>query len=348
MKKTVYIICCLWCLSPLPALALKVSGLYEAETIVSSQSGASRLAAIRVCLGMTLVKLTGVRQAYGEATLEPILAQAEKFVQQYRYQELEAGPAAAPKWRIIVKFDEQNLNNSLRALGIPVWGKERPSILFWLALEQSNRRLFADSLNAPELLELVQEAAQRRGVAILLPLHDLDDQAQIRPGDVWLGFQEQIIVASARYQADIVLTASISSPAPGIWESSWRSYGGDGFEHEWRADAELPDFILEEGLDAFVDTLAYEFVHTGSQTLVGEIELTVGAVDSIERYARLLDYLKSLSSVSSVNVKQVSAGEVALALSAHGGAQAVVRTINLGRILKPVERSDGYYYLLNP
>ncbi len=338
----------MWCLSPLSALAIKVSGLYEAETIVSSQSNDSRLAALRVCLGAALVKLTGVRQVSGEAALEPILEQAEKFVQQYHYQELSTAQAGAPKWRMVVKFDEENLNNSLRALGIPVWDKERPSILFWIALEQSNRRLFAHDLNASELLETVTEAAQRRGVSVLFPLHDLDDQTHIQPGDVWLGFQEQIIAASARYRADVVLTASISSPAPGIWESRWRSYGGDSAGHEWRTEADRLDFALEEGFDVFVDTLAYEFVRSGSHTLVGEIEITVSAVNTVEQYARLLDYLESLSSVSSINVKEVRSGEVALALSAHGGEQVVLRTIKLGKTLEPIEGSAGHHYLLNP
>ena len=71
-------------------------------------------------------------------------------------------------------------------------------------------------------------------------------------------------------------------------------------------------------------------------------------MNSVERYARLLDYLESLSSVSSIHVKEVRTGEVLLALSAHGGEQAVVQTINLGRTLEPVDSSDGHYYLLNP
>ena len=339
---------------PTPAPAIKVSGLYEAETIVSSQSSDSRLAAIRACLAMVLVKLTGVRQVSGETELEPILDQAENFVRQYSYRELEMempaslGPATARGWRLAVKFDEDNLNSSLRALGIPVWGRERPSILVWLALERSNRRVFAEPGNDPELLAIVKKVAQRRGVSILFPLHDLDDQAQIQPGDVWLDFQEQILTASARYNADVVLTASISSPIPGIWEGRWRRYGGNGAEYEWATETDLLEVALEEGFDGFVDTLAYEFARSGSYTLVGDIEITVGAVNSIAQYARLLNYLESLSSVSSIHVKEVRTGEVLLALSAHGGEQAVVRTINLGRTLEPVESSNGHYFLLNP
>ena len=350
MKKILGVICCLGCLLPLPVSAIKVPGLYEAETTVSDQSGAGRQAGIRACLGMVLVKLTGVREVSGEAVLEPILDQAEKFVRQYSYRDIEPDSpgAPAPGWRLVVKFDEDNLNSSLRAQGIPVWARERPSILAWLTLEQSNRRVFADSWNHPDLLAIVNDVAQRRGVSVLHPLHDLDDRARIQPGDVWLGFQEQIMAASARYKADVVLTASVSSPVPGIWEGRWRRYGSGGLEYEWTTETNLLEVALEEGFDGFVDTLAYEFARSGSDTLLGEIEITVGAVDSVAHYARLLDYLESLSSVSSIHVQEVRTGEVVLSLSAHGGEQAVVRTINLGRTLEPVEGSGGHHYLLKP
>ena len=354
VKKILQVFCCLACLCPQFVHAIKVPGLYEAETIVSSQSNEGRPAAIRACLGMVLVKLTGTRDVSAESALEPILDQAERFVQQYRYQEIQAeipalyGPDPAPRWRLAVKFDEENLNNSLRDSGIPVWDKERPSILVWLALERSNRRLFAEAGREPELLAIVQEVAQRRGVSILFPLYDLDDRVKIQPGDVWLGFHEQIMAASARYRADAVLTASVSAPVPGIWEGRWRSYGKDGLKYEWTTETDLLELALEEGFDGFVDALAYEFVHSGSYTQLGDIEITVGAVDSVDQYARLLNYLESLSSVSRIHVKEVRAGEVTLALVAHGGEQAVVQTINLGRTLEPVESPDGHYYLLNP
>ena len=354
VKKILQVFCCLACLCPQFVHAIKVPGLYEAETTVSSQSNEGRPAAIRACLGMVLVKLTGTRDVSAEPALEPILDQAESFVQQYRYQEIQAeipalsGPEPAPRWRLAVKFDEENLNNSLRDSGIPVWDKERPSILVWLALERSNRRLFAEAGAEPELLAIVRETARRRGVSILFPLYDLRDQVLVRPGDVWLGFQEQVMAASARYGADVVLTASVSSPAAGIWEGRWRSYGEDGLKYDWTTETDRLEFALEEGFDGFVDALAYEFVRGAGYTLVGDIEITVGAVDSVEHYARLLNYLESLSSVSRIHVKEVRPGEVTLALAAHGGEQAVVQTINLGRILEPVASPDGHYYLLNP
>ncbi len=354
MKKALRIFCCLWCLCLPPVHAIKVPGLYEAEAVVANQSSEGRKAAIRACLGTVLVKLTGERNVSGKTTLQPILDRADKFVQQYRYREIETETPAIPAspavtaWHLAVKFDEENLNKSLRASGIPVWDNERPSILIWLALEQANRRLFAEADSAPELLALLHELAERRGVSILFPLQDLDDRTQIQPGDVWLGFQEPIIAASVRYNADIILTASVYSPVPGIWEGRWRSYRHDGLSHEWETETDLLETALEEGFDGFIDTLVTRFTRGGSYTLLGDVEITVGDINSVDQYARLINYLGSLSTISQIHVMEVRTGEVKLALTAHGGEQAIVQTISLGRTLEPVENFDGHYYRLIP
>ena len=128
------VFCCLAFLGAQPVHAIKVPGLYEAEATVENQSVEDRAAAIRACLSRVLVKLTGVRNVSGIMELQPILDQAGNFVQQYRYLEMQvdAPPStAAPvpaQWRLAVKFDEVNLNKSLRDSGIPVWGRNgRPS-----------------------------------------------------------------------------------------------------------------------------------------------------------------------------------------------------------------------------
>ena len=354
MNKALRVFCCLACLCPLLVHAIKVPGLYEAEVIVGNQSVDDRAAAIRACLSRVLVKLTGERDVSGITELQPILDQAGNFVQQYRYREMQvdASPSTgAPvpvQWRLAVKFDEVILNKSLRESGIPVWGRERPSILIWLALEQANRRSFADADRVPELLDLVHGLAHRRGVSILFPLQDLDDERQIQPGDVWLGFQEPIMAASGRYNTDVILAASVGSPVPGIWEGRWRSYGADGLSHEWTTETDLLEGSLEEGFNGFVDILAGEFARTGSYTLLGDIEITVGDVNSVEQYARLINYLESLSSISEVHVMEVRTGEVKLALTAHGGEPVVVQTIGLGRTLEALDNPDGHYYRLIP
>ncbi len=353
MKKALGIFCCLSLFYPVFVNAVKVPGLYEAETAITDQSAESRKAATRTCLGMVLVKLTGERNVSGKTALLPMLDRAGKFVQQYRYREIqidepEPGAPPATELRLAVKFDEDTLNRSLRESGIPVWDKERPSVLIWLVIERENRRLFASLEETPGLLELLYKRAGQRGILILFPLMDLEDNARIQPSDVWGGFREPVMEASSRYKADVILTASVMSPIAGIWEGRWRSYGGDRINNEWMTETDLLEAALEEGIDGVIDTLAAEFSRTSVYTRLGGVEITVGDINTVAQYARVINYLKSLSSVSEIQVKEVRAGQVKLALTAHGGELVVVQTISLGRTLEPVENIGDHYYRLIP
>ncbi len=327
--------------------------MYEAETLVVDQSAESRKAATRVCLRMVLVKLTGERNALEKIALTPLLNQSEKFVRQYRYKEIQigtSGPDATPatELRLSVKFDEETLNKSLRESGIPVWGRERPSILLWVVIERANRRLFASLEETPELLELLYKRSEQRGISIIFPLMDLEDDAQIQPSDVWGEFKEPVMAASARYNADIILTASIMSPAEGIWEGRWTTYRGDKAYNEWVTEADLLEVALEEGMDGAADMLAAEFARASVYTRLGDVEMVIGDVNSVDQYAQVINYLKSLSSISEIHVTEVQAGKMKLALTVHGGELAVVQAVSLGRVLEPVENIGVNYYRLIP
>lgn len=353
MKKAFRIFCCCFCLSPLPVNAVNVPGLYEAETLVTDQSTESRKAATRACLRVVLVKLTGERNAPRKIVLAPLLNQAEKFVQQYRYKEVQTGtsrPDATPgtELRLVVRFDEETLNKSLRESGIPVWGRERPSILVWVVIERDNRRFFAGSDETPGLPGLLYQRAEQRGISIILPLMDLEDNAQIQPSDVWGNFKEPVLAASARYNPDVVLTARITSPMEGSWEGRWTAYRDDKAYNEWATEADLLEVAVEEGIDGVTDRLAAEFNRASVYTRLGDVELVVGDVNSVAQYAQVINYLKSLTSISQIHVTEVWTGKMKLTLTVHGGELAVVQAISLGSILEPVENIDGNYYRLVP
>jgi len=250
MKIVFRTLCCLLFCCPQISHAVKVAGLYRAETIVVDQSAEKRKAAVRACLGMVLVKLTGEKHAARKTALLPILHRAEKFVQQYRYKEAQIEPVDEnardeTALRLAVGFDEATLNRSLRELGVAIWPKERSSVLIWLVVERDNRRTFAGLEQTPELLQVLYKRAEQRGVPILFPLLDLEDHARIQPRDVWGDFKEPIMEASARYHADVILTASVSSPIDGIWEGRlpWMK-GLTALPIYWRRSMRGPISIL--------------------------------------------------------------------------------------------------------
>ena len=342
----------LWLL-PCTAGAVRVPGLYSAEVPVPDQTDAIRVEAVRTALRMVLVKLTGDRFAGSRADLAPLVQQAENYLQEYHYRQITASPgnpgvAPALTLKLSVRFNEESLNQSLRALSVPVWGAERPTTLIWMVVEGENRERNMISIDSGSpYVSVIDNQANLRGIALIFPLLDLEDTARLHPGDIWGDFRQPILEASRRYHPDSILTGVLSSPTPGIWEGRWTAYINDQ-THSWVTQGDIPDAVLDEGIDGMADMLAQMFARSSVFTELSTVRLSVADINNAQQYARVLKYFESLSSVTNVQVEQVNANVVSFLLTAHGGSVAVSQAIELARIMEPISGSSGMAYRLLP
>lgn len=334
------------------AQAIMVPGLYEVEVQVVDQSENARREAVQTALRLVLIKLTGDRQASARTALSPLLKQAQNYLQQYRYREVNVARRSGSgemidtiETRLWVKFDEDNLNQALRDLSVPDWGRERPSTLIWLALGDAAGRRIVDLEDAPEYVQQIAHRADQRGIPLIYPLLDLEDKTALRASDVWGSFTQPILAASSRYHADAILTGIIESPVAGIWEGRWTAYINNQMA-TWTSESDLLAAVLDEGVDKLADILASQFVRTTAFAGVNQVRLTVADISNVDQYASVLKYLSSLNSVSDVEVLQVDGSTVTFLLQAHGGELAVSQAIELGRILEAISRNGGDYRLL--
>jgi hypothetical protein len=333
---------------PFASHAVRVPGLYEAEVPVVGQQANTRVQAITLAMKTVLIKLTGDRNAPSRANLAPIITSAQKYMQQYRYVEVtptSTDPLAAEfQLRMRISFDESSLNDTLRQAGVQLWGRERPSILIWLATEKDQARKLMIPEEEQDYFRVVDQLAEARGIVLMHPLYDLQDTSSLQASDIRAGFQDIVTNASRRYSPDTVLTGWIESPLDGIWEARWTAYLGDEVQ-SWTSEGSFAESVLDEGIQGMADLLATRY---GSQagTATGNTTMKVLDVNTVEHYAKVLGYLQSLSPVSRVEVIEVNTGVIEFQLTAHGGEQAVLQAINFGRILEPVSANTNLYRLL--
>jgi hypothetical protein len=342
----------LLCFLPVVVQAIKVGSLYDVEVPILDQSEGLRREGVQAAFRLVLIKLTGDRQAAARSALRPLLSQAQNYMQQYRYrevsvdEELASGEiVSANQTRLWVKFDEENLKQALRALSVPVWGWERPSTLIWLALEDEEGRRLIGMEEGAEYMEVISKRAVQRGIPLIYPLLDLHDNAALRASDVWGGFRQPILDASARYHPDVVISATVQSPVSGIWEGRWSVYI-DNQMAAWTNESDLVEAILDEGIDNLADILASQFAPPDSRGGINLVTVSVSDIFALDQYASVLKYLSSLNSVSDIEVVQVAEGKVVFELRAHGGELAVSQAIELGRILEAISDNGSDYRLL--
>lgn len=323
---------------PLPSVAVTFEDLYSVTVTPDPAAANQREAALQAAMAQLLIRVTGNRNAPLEPALQPLIAAPGDFLQSY---------GLIQRGETLVGFNGGQIERVLTELGQPFWGPERPLTLLWVAVDDGagGRALLgadpAAELGAamsPRLAELVREVreeiaavADERGLPIAWPLLDLEDLSAVSPTDVWGGFDDRIVAASARYRADAVL---IGRARPGVF----------GIEVEWLfvqglQRQGLPAAGVRDGLDAAADRYAADLATIGgaSATL-----LTVRNVLTPADYARVISYLERQSAFQTVDVESFDNGTLSLRVTARGDARVIERLLALGGVLRPAAATSSF------
>ncbi|MGH8612741.1 MAG: DUF2066 domain-containing protein [Gammaproteobacteria bacterium] len=320
-------------------------GLYDAEVRVSGTDEKARQSGIQDAMRAVLVKLTGDRKAASRSGAGELLAKANAFVQQYRYRNAAAENGTLENW-LWVQFDPAALNQQMPVRGFPIWGPERLTTLAWIALEEEGqRRLIGADDDSPVAMALANTASSR-GIPLLFPLLDLEDQARVDVDAVWSGMQEAVMQGSERYSTDAVLVAMVFQTEGGMWRGRWTLYRAAGDE-SWSSTGEHAEDAVGNGADLLGDVLAQGADGAGLEPQAAGLELTIEGVTDINQYTQVQRYLRSIATVTDVHVLEVAPQRVRLFVLAPGRTQAVKQSIAVGEVLQPLSLG-GTEFRLNP
>jgi uncharacterized protein len=321
---------------PSTTRAVVVSGLYEAEVPVSDQSASSRKKNMAAVLRAVLIKLTGDRQVPSRNGVAELLNNADQYAQQFEYRTREDDKQQLTLW---ARFNSASLDKVLLDAAIPEWGRERPSTLIWLAVDDALGRRLTGLSDTSGYAERMESSAKNRGIELVHPLLDLEDTNQLKASDIWGNFQEPVLAASERYHANVVLTGRLEAISAESWQAHWLAYI-DGQTISWVTQGNLPEAALDEGVEGLADKLAERFGQAGTYTQTGEIEILVDEITDYHQYSKVLNYLESLNSVSNVQVREVNHSSVVYVLTAQADAAVISRAVGLGQTLEQISANN--------
>ena len=318
----------LLCWLPVVSQAVVVEGLYEAARPVADQGEEERGRAFEEGLSEILIRIAGSVEVVALEGVRKALADPMALVQQYRYEQYETRQGT-PGLRFYMVFDPAAVQALLEGQGLPVWGRERPATLIWLAVDDGRRRLVSRE-DGGRYLRILEQAAQRRGVPLLFPLLDLEERRAVTVSDIWGGFGDAPVQASGRYGTASVLMIRLQREDE-RWRAQWTQQAF-GETRSWKTAGDLRR-TLNAGVDHLAEGLAERFVVAGGAV---DVRLEVAAVDDLAGYGRLMGYLRGLSPVGELRLLRVSATGLTLSARVRGGAAALEPVIGLGRVLSLV------------
>jgi hypothetical protein len=321
------------CLLSVSGITPASDNLFEADVPVDSQQPDLRTAYMKTALQEVLVRVTGQPEVLNRDSVRSMLVTPERFVQQYRYFTLpESTP---PRLMLRVVFDGGAIQQELRQQGVAYWSKtERPEILLWLAVEDRGTRYIVSAQDGSDASRELQQAARQRGIPLLLPLMDLEDQNQVRFTDVWGGFFDGVQSASARYKPGDVLVGRINRSPSGGWVARWDMRDGRD-SGSWSGTGEELGGVLQAGIDTLSERLAADVAATETGAVAGMTRITVEGVNTLMAFARADDYLSSLTAVRRLELVRVDGSTLQYALQLAGSLDGLTQTLAIGTVLEP-------------
>lgn len=333
--------------------AAEVNSLYQAQAPVSSRDEAERTALASPLLRQVMLKVVGNEALLDATDLSSALSQANSFVQQYEYQRtniLNYDLTQPDELALKLQFDANAVNQVIQQLQLPIWGKNRPDIVVWASVEAGDASevvgLETDGLG---VIQPLSAAADARGLPVLLPLMDLEDQAAVKASDINDSNQNKLASASARYQADIILTVLIQQQGDATtvrWQAN-----GQGMTESWQTEGPLKE-ALTQGVGKLADKLALRYtqqVETGQPQQ--RLKLRISNVMNFADYNRLMQFLEQLELITDIQVANLGEQELDLTIAFQGSETVLQRMLSVGSLLLEQDTFDGSqarHYRLSP
>ncbi|WNB77295.1 DUF2066 domain-containing protein [Methylomonas koyamae] len=215
--------------------AVEVKGLYEIELVARSQSAEDRLQAIKQAMYAVLSRVLVAEDISKIPAVQQALASAQNYVKQSQFSLISADEQPDNEARLIrVQFDEDQLMQVMRDSHVGIWSEIRPETLVWLVVDEDGVRQFYNADAMPEVESALAFAAKIKGIPMIYPMLDLEEQQKISVSEVLSADSRNLLAVSARYEVTSVMAGRIAKKG-GCWQGEWAFYF-DGKIKQWNSE----------------------------------------------------------------------------------------------------------------
>lgn len=212
--------------------AIELAGLYEVELVAKSDAAEDREQAMKQALYAVLNRVVVSDDIAQLSIVQAMLKKPISYVKQFQYVAMTEQTFNDQNARLLkIEFDEEQILNTLQQSQIAMWDEMRPQTLIWLVVEADGQQQVYNPETYPEFEMAFNLAGKVKGLPILFPLFDLDEQQAVPISSVLNVDTAKLLAASARYEVNSVLAATITRHDD-CWQGNW-SLLFDGKVKQW-------------------------------------------------------------------------------------------------------------------
>jgi hypothetical protein len=325
--------------------AASVDNIYVESVPVADQQINARNEAASIGMAPVLIRVSGSKTVLRNSNIQAAINKASRYLSKFSYQQTplqQGGSVQGQKqfpYNLELQFRKPAILDLLRASNEPIWAENRPATLVWLVIDDiDGRRLPADD-DQSELKKIVETIAADRGLPLVWPVYDLQEQATISVDSLWAADTKAIELASKRYDTSGTLLGRLLATSDGKWRVAWEHrFNGESTYTD--SECEILDGCIFGPIDAVAELLSSRYALV-SDNQGKVVMIKVVGVSSFEDYGTLLFYFKGLIAVSEVALNGVKGDTFEFTLDLTASRDKLAELISLNKRLVPVPTAVG-------
>ena len=336
------------------AEAVEVTDLYLVKWPVTAQSKAARWKASLAGFKEVLIRKSGSQAILQSYEVQQAYSKVTSYLHSFEYSRIE-DPSDEFPYLISLYFEPRLIDNIIRDSKMPLWGSNRPVTILWIAVEEDFKRRIlkdqidaessqiSDEINEPNekqsLTLSIKENATRRGLPVISPLMDLEDELVVSISDIWGRFPSTVLQASQRYSADSVILGRIRKNG-----EQWRgefTYINQPVQSSFEVSAEQPQQVIGQMVDKLAELLCNKYCVVEEVGQKNEVLMNVSGINNFKTFKAAEDYLNQLSANKRTDVVKIEQHNVTFKLTLLGQIESLIEGIRLSQQMQVDESSEA-------
>ncbi|MFN3234052.1 MAG: DUF2066 domain-containing protein [Gammaproteobacteria bacterium] len=309
--------------------------IYSVSVPVASESSQDRDKALKTAFQDVVVKVTGEKDAADNSVVNNAMKTPDHYIQQYDYDRAESDDGISPLI-LQVTFYPSTMKSLLRDADLPFWGADRPVVFLYLIVDTPDEKVVVTSENNPDLVESIKQLSEKRGLPITFPAAINEDTEQMQ--------LEDIQALAQQCHANAILIGHISMGDNDPVDSQWNFYFAQQ-HHQWQDESPTILSGLTDALSQTTQMLSQRFAIKFNEEEGHTFSMVIENINSTQDYAKVLSYLKHITQVKLLTLKQAASSQIQVDLSITGSEQHFLDVLSLDGKLIPDDQEDKVAYI---
>jgi len=328
--------------------AVEVADLYLVKWPVADQNKTARWRAALAGFKEVLVRKSGSQQILRDGGVQQAYRKVTSYLQRFEYIHQNDSDKEYP-YSISLYFEPRLIDALIKDAKLPLWGSSRPLTVLWLAVEIDNERQIVSANTSSDsgvntntnvsediqIFEQIGSNAIRRGLPLITPLMDLEDELIVTPSDVWGRFSSTINQASQRYFADSILIGRMQALG-----EQWRgqfTYINQGKELAFELMSNSQKLLIADMADKLAELLCSKYCVVEQVGETNEVMLHLSGINNFVEYKAAEMYLENLSALRKISLTSIDQHTLKIKVSLLADLESLIKGISLGNQMSVTE-----------